>query len=58
MRPPQALQELPDDCGVLICNVYYREIEQQLRDMGVKNVAYFNDEYMPSFHFDRISREK
>lgn len=58
VRPPQALQELPDDCGVLICNVYYREIEQQLRDMGVKNVAYFNDEYMPSFHFDRISREK
>lgn len=58
VRPPQALQELPDDCGVLICNVYYREIEQQLRDMGVKNVAYFNDEYMTSFHFDRISREK
>lgn len=54
VKPPQALKELPGDCMVLICNIYYREIEKQLRDMGVKNIGFFNDEYMPSFHFDRL----
>ena len=55
VRNPEELKELPEDCAVLICNVYYREIEEQLRGMGLKNpVGYFNDEYMPSFHFERI----
>ncbi len=54
VRPPEALKELPDGCGVLICNIYYREIEKQLRELDVKNIGFFNDEYMPSFHFDRL----
>ena len=55
IRPPESLRELPEDCAVFICNVYYREIEEQMREMGIKNpVEYFNDEYMPAFHFDRL----
>ena len=54
VKPPKALKELSGDCVVLICNIYYREIEKQLQDMGVKNIGFFNDEYMPSFHFDRL----
>ncbi|MDE7016224.1 MAG: sugar phosphate isomerase/epimerase [Lachnospiraceae bacterium] len=57
VKSPEALKEISPDCAVFLCNIYYREIEQQLRDMGIKNpIAYFNDEYMPSFHFDRIER--
>lgn len=56
VREPEALKEIPDNCGVFICNIYYREIEKQLLDMGVKNIEFFNDEYMPSFHFDRLTR--
>lgn len=56
VRPPEVLKELPKDCGVFICNVYYREIEQQLRSMGIENIEFFNDEYMPSFYFDRLER--
>ena len=55
IKPPESLRELPEDCAVFICNIYYREIEEQLREMGIKNpVEYFNDEYMPAFHFDRL----
>lgn len=55
VRPPENLKDLPQECAVFICNIYYREIEQQLRDMGIKNpIEYFNDEYMPTFYFDRL----
>lgn len=55
VRPPESLINLPEDCAVLICNIYYREIERQLKDMGVQNpIEYFNDEYMQSFFFDRL----
>ncbi|MBR3624545.1 MAG: sugar phosphate isomerase/epimerase [Selenomonadaceae bacterium] len=55
VKSPEKLKNLPKDCAVLICNVYYREIESQLRDMGIENpIVFFNDEYMPSFHFERI----
>lgn len=55
IRPPESLRELPEDCAIFICNIYYREIEEQLREMGIRNpVEYFNDEYMPAFHFDRL----
>lgn len=55
VKSPEALKNLPENCGILICNIYYREIEEQLREMGIrKNVEYFNDEYMPSFYFDRL----
>lgn len=57
VKSPDALKELPVDCAIYICNIYYREIEQQLREMGIENpIEYFNDEYMPSFYLDRIER--
>lgn len=58
VKPPEALMDLPKDCAVFICNIYYREIETQLRKMGIENpIEFFNDEYMPSFYFDRVERE-
>jgi sugar phosphate isomerase/epimerase len=54
VKSPESLKELPDDCAIFICNTYYSEITQQLRDMGIKNpIEYFNDEYMPSLYLDR-----
>lgn len=58
VKNPEALRELPEDCGVYICNIYYREIEHQLKEMGITNIEYFNDEYMPTFYFDRLEREE
>lgn len=58
IKSPEALRNLPQDCGVIICNIFYREIEAQLRSMGITNIGYFNDEYMPSFYFDRLKREE
>lgn len=55
---PEDLKSLPEDCAVFICNVYYDEIEQQLREMGIKNpIERFNDEFMPSFHFTRLESD-
>lgn len=55
VKNPVELRSLPEECAILICNIYYREIEDQLRQLGVKNpIGFFNDEYMPSFHFERI----
>lgn len=59
VKSPEALRSIPDDTVILICNVYYREIEAQLRDMKLKNpIAYFNDEYMPKFTAKRINWEE
>lgn len=61
VRAPECLKELPADCAIFICNIYYREIEQQLREMELKNpIEFFNDEYMPTYYFDRLEdrREK
>lgn len=57
VKSPDSLRELPKECGVFICNIYYREIEKQLKDMGVINIEFFNDEYMPSYYFDRLGNE-
>lgn len=57
VKSPEELKNLPENSGVIICNIFYREIEEQLREMGIKNIGYFNDEYMPSFYFDRLKRE-
>mgnify|MGYP001038027058 CR=1 FL=1 len=54
VKNPEVLKELPSDCCVVICNIYYREIEAQLRAMEIENIGYFNDEYMPSFYFDSL----
>lgn len=57
VKDPQELKNLPENSGVIICNIFYREIEEQLRAMDITNIGYFNDEYMPSFYFDRLKRE-
>lgn len=55
IRSPEALKEIAPGCAIFICNIYYKEIEQQLREMGIANpIEYFNDEYMPSYYFDRL----
>lgn len=55
VKSPEALKDLPENCAVFICNIYYREIETQLRQMGIRNpIEFFNDEYMPTFYFDRL----
>lgn len=54
VKPPEALKSISEDCCVVICNIFYREIERQLHEMGITNIGYFNDEYMPSFYFDRL----
>lgn len=55
IKSPESLKELPEDCAIFICNIYYREIQAQLREMGIQNpIEFFNDEYMPSFYFDRV----
>ena len=55
---PDDLKSLPSDCAIFICNSYYDEIEQQLRDMGIKNpIERFNGEFMPSFHFTRLESD-
>lgn len=55
IKPPEALRDLDPECVVFICNIYYKEIEEQLRQMGICNpIEFFNDEYMPSYYFDRL----
>ena len=55
VRNPEELRRLPEDCAIFICNIYYREIEAQLREMGLKNpVAYFNDECLPHFFAGKL----
>lgn len=54
VKNPAELRNLPKNYCVVICNSFYREIEVQLKEMGIENIGYFNDEYMPSFYFDRL----
>lgn len=55
VKNPAELKNISADCAIFICNIYYREVEKQIRDIGVTNpVEYFNDEYMPSFYYDRL----
>lgn len=56
VKNPEELKKLPENTGVIICNVFYREIEAQLHSMNISEIGYFNDEYMPSFYFDRLKR--
>ena len=58
VKNPEELKNLPKDCGVYICNMYYREIEQQLKDLGVENIEFFNDEYLSSYYEDRLKRRQ
>ncbi len=55
IEPPEKLKSLPEGTAVFICNLYYREIEQQLRGMGIRNpIEYFNDQYLNTFYMDRL----
>ena len=55
VKAPEALKDLPDDCAVFICNIFYKEIEAQIKQMGIKNpIEFFNDECMPALDFDRL----
>ena len=55
VKSPEDLKQLPQDCAIFICNIYYSEIERQLRDMGLNNpIERFNDEYLPEYHFTRL----
>jgi len=57
VKSPEELKNIASDWGIFICNLYYREIEKQLRDMGIKNnIEFFNDEYLPSYHIDKLER--
>lgn len=48
VHAPQDLLDLPSETAIFICNSFYREIELQLRGMGLRNpIIYFNDEYIP-----------
>ena len=59
VEPPERLRELSPETVIFICNVYYREIDEQIKNMGLSNpVEYFNDEYMPSFYFDRLEEQE
>lgn len=55
IKSPESLKTLPETCGIFICNIYYDEIEAQLRELGITNsIERFNDEYMNSFYMDRF----
>lgn len=48
VKSPEALQKLPDNCSIIVCNVFYKEIAEQLRSMKIENpIVYFNDEFLP-----------
>ena len=48
IKNPEELKNLPDDCAIFICNLYYEEIQTQIEAMGLKNpIEWFNDEYLP-----------
>ena len=52
---PEKLKELSEDVTIILCNIYYSEIEEQLKEMGLKNrIERFSDEYMATFHMDRL----
>lgn len=59
IKNPEELKKLPEDCAIFICNIYYDEIEKQLRDMGIKNpIERYNDEYLPSMYTDRFDSNR
>lgn len=58
IKKPEELKKLPEDCAIFICNMYYAEIKEQLKGMGITNpIECFNDEYMPSYYLDRFDSE-
>ncbi len=55
IESPEKLKELSPDTAIYICNVYYKEISAQLKEMGLKNpIEWFSDEYCDTFYMDRL----
>lgn len=55
IKNPDELLNLPENTTIFICNVYYREIQEQLKNMGIKNrIEFFNDEYPALISMDTI----
>lgn len=46
VKSPEVLKELPEECVVIICNTFYEEIAKQLKDLGVKHIGTFSDDYL------------
>lgn len=54
---PEDLKQLSQDTAICVCNMFYREVEVQLREMGIQNpIIFFNDEYLPSYYTDRLEQ--
>ncbi len=47
VRPPEKLRDLPEECAVIICNTFYKEIAKQLKELGVRHIGTFSDECLP-----------
>lgn len=58
VRSPQCLLDLPENTGVFICNMYHREIEEQLKQMGVSHVESFDCEFLPAYNLNRVGRQE
>ena len=56
VQSPETLKELPEDTAVFICNLYYRDIEQQLHDMGISKIEFFSDEFLNNINMNRVVR--
>jgi hypothetical protein len=55
IESPEKLRDLPENTGIFICNIYYREIQKQLEEMGItEGVEFFNDEYLQSLNMERL----
>ena len=46
VKPPKQLKDLPEECVVIICNTFYEEIAKQLKNLGVKHIGTFSDDYL------------
>jgi sugar phosphate isomerase/epimerase len=59
VKSPEELKMLDEDTAIFICITYYREINEQLRGMGITNpIEYFNDEYPNTVYAgERLERE-
>ncbi len=56
IEPPEKLLDLPENTGIFICNMYYREIQKQLEEMGItEGIEFFNDEYLQSINMERLT---
>ncbi len=48
VNSPEYLKGLPENCAIVICNIYYKEITCQIKNMKLTNpIVYFSDEYLP-----------